>query len=190
MTNVTTEARKRRGGRPRRDMAPKVCAVCGATFARREGEGVREYAKRRACSPECSRALRSASVSAYHASRRALPDPKPCACCGEPFGPAEGEPAWRFRRRRTCSPPCSRRLAADTAKAKRLPIEERIVRLLEEYQGFPLSSFDIADELGLSIYTVRPPLTGLHRAGRVTRWRDPAHDPQEGPAPYLYAVAA
>ncbi|HEX6939436.1 MAG TPA: FaeA/PapI family transcriptional regulator [Longimicrobiales bacterium] len=64
------------------------------------------------------------------------------------------------------------------------------MRLLEEYQGFPLSSFDIADELGLSIYTVRPPLTGLHRAGRVTRWRDPAHDPQEGPAPYLYAVAA
>lgn len=190
MTNATTEAKKRRGGRPRRDMAPKACAVCSRAFGRREGERVREYAKRRACSPECSRALRSANVRAYHASRRALPDPKPCAYCGELFGPAEGEPAWRFRRRRTCSLSCSRRLAAREAAKCRVSTSERALRLLSDYAGVPLTAEDVAEELGLKLTTVRPELAALARSGRVRRWRDPTHDPQEGPAPYLYAVPA
>ena len=50
---------------------------------------------------------------------------------------------------------------------------ERILRLLDWLPGVPLTSFDVAEVLGITTVYAQQRLLELARKGRVRRWRDP-----------------
>lgn len=80
------------------DSPPRTCEVCSRLYYRKVGnEHPSHFTRRRACGIKCAGVL---------ANRKRYADkiypPKPCARCGNMFGPEDGEEKYNFTRRITC----------------------------------------------------------------------------------------
>lgn len=57
----------------------KVCAVCGASFRREDGEKANRWRDRKTCSPECTSRLRTLNARAAAMRRDECPTPEQIA---------------------------------------------------------------------------------------------------------------
>ena len=63
---------------------------------------------------------------------------------------------------------------------------DRILRVLHEYRGLPLTAHDLSDELGISSKAIAKTARQLAEEGVIRAWRDPNAHP--GNAHVLYAT--
>ena len=68
------------------------------------------------------------------------------------------------------------------------PRAKQIHAILQDYRGLPLTSADLAEELGVDQHTVNKYTRALHEQGVIRRWRDPTGANDGAKAPYLHAV--
>lgn len=116
----------------------KVCDVCGSTYSRRLGQGLKSYLASRACSHQCGNILSgqiAGDAQKARSENTALPT---CAICGAPVLQREGEAKWETRRRKTCSLECRYKLnglsrrgkkrRVLSAKDRKYPLEWKAIR--------------------------------------------------------------
>lgn len=99
----------------------KPCENCGKIMVRADGDEPNLFNRRKACSPECTNALRKARNP-----RRVIHKPKTCIQCGALMVQGKDELAMPFSLRRTCSVECKvARIAKESSKTKRSKYTEK-----------------------------------------------------------------